>query len=1835
MPPVGMPSAPLRLGNDGHDNTAKDAAVGSWELRAALGVRQFPSTMLSCVHEQTGAVIVAWRPLPVPPSLQRACDAYHARVERAGQVGCRVYMFSEIGAGRRSAVGRPVTAVALRSTAADDAARCCDVSADMFVVTARAAARARAQRARQQNGGGEAGAEIGTPAVFVLRHDWCFVMGHAPTLSNNGKYTQKQKHKTKRRRKRPSVTSGVLTHCGWVSRHHLYRHDSRTQKNAWCAELVAPPSVSSFASAAGVAVGEGEKENAPRQLPPPSAFLPRRMVASPDAKMLIVWCSCTSSSSPSASSGSGIVFALRLRDGRARPVPVGADAPAAPGHVVADVVDALPLGVSRVGGDNTDTDGVGATHGTASVDVGTQGDSKLQDTAPAAKDAEADTGTPGLARLRMLILTDGGRTAKILVTGTTAAATVAPKVEQWAEERTWTLPSRARRVFATPLMPRGRVASVSAAASTVGVAGVLMYVVSAGDTESLVLSANYSGGDGDDGRGTGGGTNGVTDDLSFVSAAPAAMAGQVAVPTGSLTLQPGEQVLRCKWQRNDVGRDNASDDDNDWGVHDRRLQEAARLFLGPPPPSASSPPPLTMPSSKSDAKTATTTAEAPLTAPMCGVLTTHRVLMLSSDLTVLAETDGHVDGGATADTTAAAAAAVATVAAAAVRVCASRRSAAPSSLAWIGASLAFTDDGDCPDGGSGGGRVLYLTRSGRVSLLAGSHRSGAEIVHVAPDRLTCCGIYHSGNSTALPRAAVRTLPLSPLEPLVAGVVDMHCGGSHGATTGTGVVTSQGSANTDANNEAQQRRLRFLVRRLVRLYAGAPHQRPSASLLDALDAVSPAVSMPDMGMHVLRGGKDACTDAGSRGAAANGVHGGGGGDREHMLSTDEYAVTLLRAAAPLTAPRRRAEAALAAGNFDEALPQLLLGGTHPRSEEDLRAYSADPSGAFLSVSTLPTVMSPLACELGWLGEQLRQKGYFRGAARCFDLAGDDRRAFVALASALSAVDEGIAPDAGGAGAGAGAAPAVAQRLEAVLEQLARETSDARVRLAAKTLWQRRRHGSGASGTPTHKRSKRRGKNNRPHPMEITHADRQLAVTEAARGQAELTAYRRRPALLEGLDEVPNFVGALAGRAAALPATRTVSAAPAPPTVATVGPPLFLSSLSAWAGRTPPRSAETAGDGDDDAAGGGLRGGLGLGGGGGGDDDEDEDEDEEAEADAKRLAAFNQGDFEPDDPLLAALEAEARAGGPRQHLHGGGAGGSGGADGVGAAGAVGAKRLRLRKINKRSVLASAITGGGDAERAVVAYYRFEAEHYEEAEDGRRDAADGRWASQFPLLRVLLPTLRDVGPYGHHASLLGAGTGAGGLLRLGDEECTSPMEQLKRQTQLALVVAGRAGSGIKNKQQKNKNKKKKKKNKKKKGDGVDSEDDADDEDDENGDGEEATVARVLAAAAAAPALPTCASAVVWGMCMPVNWETANEWDQQTMQLGFNQGRRHRNHKAMTVEMWLWYDPPDGSGEDGADTNVVLLARGAGNPVAVRAAQGTARRHERGVVRQGKEEKEEGAAAAEAKEGQEIGAGGMEDEAAEEEDEAGVALPWQWCLSMRAGGSRGAGEHYLDFRTSAGPDAAVRQPVRAASGGEGGGADDGDGGDGAAPFVPRRWHHVAVTIDANRTTTAGGGAGGGHVSLYLNGKVVASGDVRGPASPASETQNQRDSCALYLLPNAPAGFQATEVRVWAMSRAQHDLDAQKDWTLKLAKKKRGGGGGGGLFKGIKIKSAGSAPKAGAVGGGGISLAAPGLAGPGGGIGGPPLPGNGTSRRKRKKKKEKKKEKKKKKDAALERPKT
>ena len=397
---------------------------------------------------------------------------------------------------------------------------------------------------------------------------------------------------------------------------------------------------------------------------------------------------------------------------------------------------------------------------------------------------------------------------------------------------------------------------------------------------------------------------------------------------------------------------------------------------------------------------------------------------------------------------------------------------------------------------------------------------------------------------------------------------------------------------------------------------------------------------------------------------------------------------------------------------------------------------------------------------------------------------------------------------------------------------------------------------------------------------------------------------------------------------------------------------------------------------------------------------------------------------------------------------------------------------------------------------------------------------------------------------------------------------MEQLRRQTQLPLVFKGAvaaaadvsSGDGVVEKNKKKSKKKKKNKNKKDKKNHsvslVSSE----------------GVAQFMASAQSAPPTPRHASDVRWGLVVPVNWDTGpggNEsWDQATLQIGFNQSARHRNHRVCTIEMWVMCDS-----EEEAMNEVILVARGAGSQsIEHSAAANVARVHIQERDDDNDEDKKPSSRDDSSTVAMVIDAG-VEGKKVKEAVASSVAkdMPWQWCLSLRPASETNALSKRLVFRTSGAADNIIEQPAPA----DPTSSDDEDANanaDTAPVVVPHRWYHVCVVIDANRSNGSTHGKGepaSAFVSMYLNGRLASSGNVVEPKCAANITDATDPSLGLFVFPNA-TGWRLTEFRMWAAARPQHEVDAGKEWTLKLAKKTRGGKKrGGGLFKGVTIKAA------------------------------------------------------------------
>ena len=134
----------------------------------------------------------------------------------------------------------------------------------------------------------------------------------------------------------------------------------------------------------------------------------------------------------------------------------------------------------------------------------------------------------------------------------------------------------------------------------------------------------------------------------------------------------------------------------------------------------------------------------------------------------------------------------------------------------------------------------------------------------------------------------------------------------------------------------------------------------------------------------------------------------------------------------------------------------------------------------------------------------------------------------------------------------------------------------------------------------------------------------------------------------------------------------------------------------------------------------------------------------------------------------------------------------------------------------------------------------------------------------------------------------------------------------------------------------------------------------------------------------------------------------------------------------------------------------------------------------------------------------------------------PWQWSLSW--------GKSGLQFTTNGGGELKSKSTV----------STPGDSEETKPLFFPNRWVHIALTIDAVRSPA--------RVCLYVNGNCVAEGEMQNPNG--GDLVNTDPSTALYICPNFCG--QITEVRIWALTRPQDQLYAEKDWPLKMAKKGR-----------------------------------------------------------------------------------
>ena len=768
--------------------------------------------------------------------------------------------------------------------------------------------------------------------------------------------------------------------------------------------------------------------------------------------------------------------------------------------------------------------------------------------------------------------------------------------------------------------------------------------------------------------------------------------------------------------------------------------------------------------------------------------------------------------------------------------------------------------------------------------------------------------------------------------------------------------------------------------------------------------------------------------------------------------------------------------------ENALRRLLLGDTHHTGNEDLRAYVEAPESSFLSSSSLPEIASSLAHRLNELGEQLYNMGQFRGACKCSDLAGDDVSLFIALVAAHKYSQENNRST---------------KDIEAVLTELSTDTPHVIVRTTCKRyLFQTNKNKKdgkekdgnvGLSGLDG---------------LDGLDEEDMLALSKwkaLQQRDANLVVYQRRQALLVGVENIPNISMAESNTSIEKRNRNSVLKHSKENKKTTSLLPIGT-SLNAWLGYVNNGNATNGKD------------AFGEGNFAKGEEEEDEDETEIVDLNVN-LFQFNIGDFDLNDPLLLKYEKEEEKRIENNVLNG-------------DMGAHGSSLSASRRgvVNRKSILATAITGGGDPERSIVAYWRFEKEHWLEniKISGRNNStnADDKDNDKKKMLDSVV--IRDVGSYGHHGTLLGANV----ILSLSEEECSSPMEQLRKQTQHSLCChAAEKTNGSSSSSSKREAKKKKSKKKKSEKSQKDQKKDE--------------AKEIIAKARSILSLNT-AKNIYWGMIVPINWIGQNDaWNQQTLQLGYNQEKRHRNHRSMTFEMWLKSDCE--SIEDKKE--IVLFARGVGGGTTVPfAAKYVSKVHAIDNEDENNNDNDND--------------NDNENSDTPEQKEKVVAdtiaSPFQWslrlCPMVKLDGYR------LEFRTSS-TDSVVQEIVVPNDKGE---EEDQEKKTGI--LKRKNWYHVAMTIDNNSADDTG------RVTLLVNGKQVAQGNATSPINGGPE--NLRDDCGLFIMPNVEL-FRVTEIRLWAQARPQHDIDATKDWTLKMAKKTRGGKKrGAGLFKGVKIKA-------------------------------------------------------------------
>ena len=1041
-------------------------------------------------------------------------------------------------------------------------------------------------------------------------------------------------------------------------------------------------------------------------------------------------------------------------------------------------------------------------------------------------------------------------------------------------------------------------------------------------------------------------------------------------------------------------------------------------------------------------------------------------------------------------------------------------------LVWIGSSVIFRCCAiiDASKIRVSGDQFVYMTPSGKIGLLSSDAMDQDVLCVSSPDRLICVSdaeLRSSPNGYAMSNSLTMR-PFCPLQILVCGLSDLFKDRNFGFET--------------------KWMLQFLLQRIVKLYSHHIYQRPTGCLIDAL--MEDHIRLPLHAALCTRSVEVHNNLSANSTEFSSELNFRMDNDTEKNLSSaiavalfEEKSIAMFRDVQDLGS---RLESIFACSAFNTALAQLLVDSTHIRSEDDLRQYAADPVGCFLSRSSLPLACSDLSQKLIALSGKLFEYGQFSWSARCADLAGDDRLVFLSIAASytsLCAAESGRQEIEKKTGSRFHQLNGGRTAIEHVLDQLQRETTNSNVGRASLLLLAR-----------IHDVDVKLNE-------EYSQAYSSLHLRPHAQ---ELAKYDRRTSLLSGLDNLP-FFPKLEDCSSLLHDFVCKSSQSTSNIILKRGsklPPLYIDNAALWLGldnyesqlKEDVSSVQENEDYTNEYA---------------SDDSSKEGED----IVLKRIIDFNKDAFCKDDPKLEEYIEDLRSGlakdvmvlnGSDKHSHN--------------------TIEYLRNHLKKSVLATSITGGADPERAVVAYFRFEADHFHEEEKHAHLEDE----------TISHPVLLDVGPYGNHATLLGGNTLTGSLVCLGNNECESPMEQIRRQTQLPLLIKGiengtqleKGETAVLTKKERKKLKKRKKKKH---------------ESDAAMNVNSVAISLFNSSARSASMPPRCAKDVCWGLIVPVNWETGQNvddaWDQGTLQLGFNQGKHHRNHCVCTIEMWMKCDV------EHVDKEVVILARGAGSQSVAHSAESTAKLHSAGT------------------------SGEMENSGQIIPSPA-ASIPWQWSLCLMPKMKSCVGQHLM-FRTSGKTENEIEQQIQSHANSLDH-EDTSSTAQTAPAVVPHRWYHVCLVIDANRSSgnRARSENTTGFVSIYLNGKLATSGNV---AEPTVLSDAADHSLGLFVFPNA-IGWRLTELRVWAASRPQHEVDAGKEWTLKLAKKSRSGKKrGAALFKGVTIKAATKSSTLSKDNPSGLKIGAPSISMPSQpdsklSIGGPGS--NHTGRRRRRKKK-------------------